>query len=74
MMVYKDIFRYRDSRYSGLNMLRKGWIFIAQVDRHPSYYCPKNAVSVYYFKQSYTRIAAIECDKFGGQQCVAAHV
>ena len=74
MMVYKDILRYRDYRYSGLNMIRKGWIFVAQADRHPSYFCPKNAISVYYFRQSCIRIATIECDRFGGQQSPAAHV
>ena len=66
--------RYRDCRYRGLNMLRKGWKFIAQADHHPSYHFPKNAVSVYSSGKRCTRRAAIECDRFGGQQCTAARV
>ena len=74
MMVYKGILRYRDCRYSELNIIRKGWIFIAQADRHPSYHCPRNVVPVYYPRKSCTNIAAIEHIRFGGQQCVADHV
>ena len=74
MMVYKGILRYIDCRKIRLNMLGKGWAFIAQADRHPSYHCPKNVVPVYYSWKSCTKIAATECDRFGGQQFAATRV
>ena len=74
MIIYKGILRYIYYRKIEMNMLRKGWAFIAQADHHPSYHCPRNAVLVYDSRKSCTKIAATECDRFGGQQCVAAHV
>ena len=67
MMVYKGILRYIDCRKIGMNMLQKGWAFIAQADYHPSYHCPRNAVPVYYSRKSCTKIVVTKCVKFGGQ-------
>ena len=74
MMVYKGILRYIDYRKIQLNMIQKGWEFITQDDRHPPYHFPRNAVPVYYPRQSCTKIAVTECIRFGGQQRIAARV
>ena len=72
MMVYKGILRYMDCRKIGLNMLRKGWPFIAQVDPHPSYHYPRNVVPVRYPEKSCAKVAITECVRLGGQQCAVA--
>ena len=59
-MVYKGILRYMDGRNIGMNMLQKGWDFIAQANLHPSYHYLKNVVPVRYPGQSCAKVAVTE--------------